>query len=136
MFGSLPETVIGKGFIEYNTRQTAHDIYSVGKQLFDECFFIAHLANGLPSVKFDTRQKKWFAECFFKIHSAKDYCLTSVFGNYTRQTCFPKKKKFSAYHYCLPSVFGNYTRQTYFPKKKNNFFLSIFQFNSCHTKHS
>ena len=57
-------------------------------------FFIAHSANGLSSVKFDTQQKKWFFECFSKIHSAKDYCLPSVFGNYTRQTYFPKKKIF------------------------------------------
>ena len=70
--------------------------------------------NGMPSV-------------FSKIHSAKDYCLSSVLVNYTRQPYFPKKKIFffSAYHYCLPSVFENYTRQTYFPNKKNIFFLSI-----------
>ena len=29
---------LGKGFAEYNTRQTAHDIYSAGKRLFAECF--------------------------------------------------------------------------------------------------
>ena len=44
-------------------------------------------------------KKKWFVECFSKIHSAKDYYL--------------------------PSVFGNYTRKIYFSKEKNNFFLSI-----------
>ena len=29
---------LGKSFAECNTRQTAHDIYSVGKRLFAECF--------------------------------------------------------------------------------------------------
>ena len=94
-------SAIGKGFAECNTRQTAHGIYSVGKQLFAECFLsrtrqIVYRISNLTLGK-----KKWFAECFFKIHSAKDYCLSSVFGNYTRQTYFPKKKIifFSAYLY-------------------------------------
>ena len=64
-------------------------------------------------------KKKWFAECFSKIHSAKDYCLPSVFGITLGKPIFQRKKYFfSAYCYCLPSVFWNYTRQTYFPKKK------------------
>ena len=52
-------------------------------------------------------KKKWFAECFSKIHSAKDYCLPSVFLELHSANLFFKEK-----------------------------ILSIFQFNSCHTKHS
>ena len=33
-----PQKTLGKGFTECNTRQTAHVIYSVNKQLFAECF--------------------------------------------------------------------------------------------------
>ena len=32
------QKTLDKGFAEYNTRQTAHDIYSAGKRLFAECF--------------------------------------------------------------------------------------------------
>ena len=147
--------ILGKGFAECNTRQTAHDIYSIGKQLFAECFLsrtqqmICRVSNwtlgkksGLPSVFLKyTRQRITVCRVFLGItlgkpnfqrknifFSAYHYCLPSVFGNYTRQTYFPKKKIifFSAYHYCLPSVFGNYTRQTYFPKKKIIFFSAYF----------
>jgi len=105
--------------------QTVHGNYSVGKQLFAECFFIAHSAkkSGLLSVFQNTLGKGLLsAECFLGITLGKPI--------------FQRKKLifFSAYCYCLPSVFGNYTRQTYFSKKNNNFFLSIFQFNSCHTE--
>jgi len=32
------QKTLGKRFAERNTRQTAHDIYSVGNRLFAECF--------------------------------------------------------------------------------------------------
>ena len=32
------QKILGNGFVECNTRQTAHDIYSAGKRLFAECF--------------------------------------------------------------------------------------------------
>jgi len=35
--GKAQKTLV-KDFAECNTRQTAHDIYSVGKRLFAECF--------------------------------------------------------------------------------------------------
>ena len=72
-----------------NTRQKINR-----QSLFCRVSFIAHSANGLPSVKFDTRQKKWFAECFSKIHSAKDYCLPSVFGITLGKPFFQRKKYF------------------------------------------
>ena len=84
----------GKGFAECNTRQKAHDIYSVGKQLFAEYFLIAHSANGLPSVKFDTRQKKVVCRVFLQNTLGKGLLFAECFWNYTRQTYFPKKKKY------------------------------------------
>ena len=121
---------LGKGFAECNTRQKAHCIYSVGKQLFAECFLsrtrqiVCRVSNLTLSKKkvvcrvfFQNTFGKGllFAECFLELHSANLFF----------------KKKISAYHYCLPSVLGNYTRQTYFPKK-NIFFLSI----SVHLLHN
>ena len=58
------QKTLGKGFAECNTRQTTHVIYSIGKQLFAECFFIVHSVNGLPIVKFDTRQKNSLPSVF------------------------------------------------------------------------
>jgi len=40
------------------------------------------------------QKKKWFAECFSKIHSAKDYCLPSVFGITLGKPIFQRKKIF------------------------------------------
>ena len=54
---ALPSVTLGIQHTASVCRQTA----------ICRVFFIAHSANGLPSVKFDTRQKKkWFAECFCK----------------------------------------------------------------------
>ena len=52
------QKTLSKGFAEYNTQQTVHVIYSVGKQLFAECFLsrcrVSNLTlgkkSGLPSV--------------------------------------------------------------------------------------
>ena len=84
-----------------NTRQTIcrvlHSTYStrhwfVGKQLFAECF-LSHTRQMVCRVSNLTLgKKKVVCRVFYKIHSAKDYCLPSIFGNYTRQTYFPKKK--------------------------------------------
>jgi len=52
------QKTLGKGFTECNTWQTAHDIYSVGKRLFAECFFIGHSAKTLPRTETDVRRKK------------------------------------------------------------------------------
>ena len=96
------QKTLGKGFAEYNTRQTAHNIYSVGKQLFAECFFIAHSANGLPSVKFDNRQKKvvcrvffqntlgkelLFADCIWELHSANLFSKEKNIFFLSKTTC-------------------------------------------------
>ena len=84
-------------------------------------FFIAHSVNGLPSAKFDTRQKK--------------NGLPSVFPKYTRQMIFVCRvflritlgkpifqRKNNNFFLSIPLLFReyfrNYTRQTYFPKKK------------------
>ena len=83
---------LGKGFAECNTRQTAHGIYSVGKQLFAECFFIAHSANDLPSVKFDTRQKKSGLPSVFQNTLGKKSGLPSVFQNTLGKILFTLKK--------------------------------------------
>ena len=79
---------LGKGFTECyaecNTRQTAHGIYSVGKQIFGECFLsrtrqmvyrVSNLTlgkkSGLPSVLQNTLSKGLlFVECFWELHSA------------------------------------------------------------------
>ena len=76
----------------------------------------------LPSVFYHALDK-WFAECQIW-HSAKKVVCRVFFQNTLGKGLL------------FAECFWNYTRQTYFPKKKNNFFLSIFQFNSCYTKHS
>ena len=101
--------------------QTAHGIYSVGKQLFAECFL--------------SRTRQIVCRVSHLTLSKKKSGLPSVFPKYTRQRIIVCRvlfgitlgkpiffKKILAYHYCLPSVFGNYTRQTYFSKKKIIFF--------------
>jgi hypothetical protein len=61
-------------------------------------FFIAHSANGLPSVKFDTRQKKWFAECFSKIHSQRIIVCRVFLGITLGKPIFQRKKYFFSQH--------------------------------------
>jgi len=75
--------------------------------------------NYLPSV-FYHAPGKWFAECFSKIHSAKDYCLPSVFRITLGKPIFQRKKIifFSAYCYCLPSVFRITLGKPIFQRKK------------------
>ena len=111
------------------TRQKAHAstvlangylpivFYRALDKWFAECQ-IWHSAkkNSLLSVFQNTLGKRLLsAECFWELHStnlfskefffsAFCYCLTSVFGNYTRQTYFPKKKKFSAYFSLIAAI--------------------------------
>jgi len=107
---ALPSVTLGK---QHTTSTVSANSYlpsvfyrALGKW-FAECQ-IWHSAkkSGLPSVfpKY-TRQRIIVCRVFLELHSAN---------------LFSKEKKyfFSAYCYCLPSVFWNYTRQTYFPKKK------------------
>jgi len=113
------QKTLGKSFTECNTRQTAHGIYRVGKQLFAECFFIAHSANGLPSVKFDTRQKKVVCRVFFQNTLGKGLLFAECFWNYTRQTYFPKKKN-SQHTVTVCRVFFEITLgKPIFQRKKN-----------------
>ena len=94
------QKTLGKGFTECNTRQTGHGIYRVGKQLFAESFLSRTRQMVCRVSNLTLGKKKWFAECFSKIHSAKDYCL--------------------------PSVFEITLGKPIFQRKKNIFFLSIF----------
>ena len=87
---------LGKGFAEYNTQQTVHDIYSAGKQLFAECFFIAHSANSLPSVKFDTRQKKSGLPSVFPKYTRQRIIVCRVFLKLHSANLFSKEKKIFA----------------------------------------
>ena len=170
-------------FAECNTRQTAHGIYSVGKQLFAECFLlrtqqiVCRVSNltlgkkiGLPSVfpKY-TWQRIIVCRVFLGITLGKPIFQRKkiFFSQHTIIVCrvflgitlgkpiFQRKKQiFSAYCYCLPSVFRITLDKPIFQRKNNNFcrvfsgitlskpifqrifLLSIFQFNSCYTKHS
>ena len=79
---ALPSVTLGK----------QHTASIVSENSYLPSVFYRALGKWFVSVKFDTRQKKVVCRVFSKIHSAKDYCLPSVFGNYTRQTYFPKKK--------------------------------------------
>jgi len=65
------QKALGKGFAECNTRQTAHDIYSVGKQLFAECF-LSRTWQMVCRVFIQNTLGKGllFAECFWELHSA------------------------------------------------------------------
>ena len=129
MHDSLPETVTlpcatGTRQRLKNTRQTAHDIYSVGKQLFAECF-LSRTRQMVCRVSNLTLSKKSGFSSVFPKYTRQRIIVCRVFLGITLDKPIFQRKKiifFSAYHYYLPSVFENYTRQTYFPKKKIIFF--------------
>ena len=93
---------LSKGFAKCNTRQTAHNIYSVGKQLFAECFLSRTRQMVCRVSNLTLGKKKWFAECFPK---------------YTRQ---------NTVHIIVCQVFLELHSANLFFKEKKYFFLSIF----------
>ena len=102
------QKTLGKGFAECNTRQTAHCIYSVGKQLFAECL--------------DTRQKKVVCWVFFQNTLGKGLLFAECFWELHSANLFFKEKNifFSAYYYCLWSVFRITLGKPIFQRKKNS----------------
>ena len=107
---ALPSVTLGKPHTALFCRQTA----------ICRVFFIAHSANGLPSVKFDTRQKKVVCRVFFQNTLGKGLLFAECFWNYTRQTYFPKKKKISQHTVTVCRVFFEITLgKPIFQRKKN-----------------
>jgi len=97
----------GKVFAECNTRQTAHDIYSVGKQLFAECFLsrTRQMVRRVSNLTLD--KKKWFAECFWKNTRQRIIVCRVFLGITLGKPIFQRKKYFffAAYHYYLAECF-------------------------------
>jgi len=84
-------------------------------------FFIAHSANGLPSVKFDTRQKKVVCRVFFQNTLGEGLLFAECFWNYTRQTYFPKKFFFLSILLLFAECFLKLHSANLFSKEKKIF---------------
>ena len=118
--------------------QTVHGNYSVGKQLFAECFLsrTRQMVCRVSNLTLD--KKKWFAECFTKYTRQRIIVCRVFLGITLGKPIFQRKNNnfFSQHTIIVCRVFLGITLDKPIFKEKNNFFLSIFQFNSCHTKYS